>query len=236
MLWNNICSNWILSQWNWHVLFFFVNAQIHTHFKICLCNRIFIYTNKMRKTLNIRLFFTPIHPLLFGKRKKNLVDDLAITHYCYILCALYWSLASVVVDDDDKNRPVILVVVVVIIIIIINRTTTEKKENPFSLSLSFSSFSCILEKERISVYQKNIDRLECLSSHFIERLASIYKRFGKGKSFKGCTYIYIKDCLYISEWRKLVQWCNDTRTEENCVCVCERERKRDGNCTNDRQY
>lgn len=41
----------------------------------------------------------------------------------------------------------------------------------------YSSFTSLVLKERTSVYHKNVDRLECLSSHFRERMA--------------CTYIYI---------------------------------------------
>ena len=74
--------------------------------------------------------------------------------------------------DNDKKRAVIFVVLI-IIIIIINRNIDEKEKTSFCFlfALFLMLLYCILSGKRPSIYHKNVDRLECLSSHFRERLA-----------------------------------------------------------------
>jgi hypothetical protein len=77
--------------------------------------------------------------------------------------------------DDDKKRAVILVVVVIIIIIIKRITAEKKKENPFYFLLALFSFRLMVFYQKDGHRSiKNVDRLECLSSHFRARLARTY--------------------------------------------------------------
>jgi hypothetical protein len=80
------------------------------------------------------------------------------------------------VDDDKKRAVILVVVVIIIIIIIIKRITVEKKkENPFSFLLALFSFHLMVFYQKDGHRSiKNVDRLECLSSHFRARLARTY--------------------------------------------------------------
>ena len=153
----------------------------------------------------------------------------------YILYALHWSLVPVY---NDKNKRWSWSSSSSSLQLLLRRR--RKIHFPLSLSLSLSlslffilsSSSSALE-ERTSVYRKNVDRLECLSSHFRERMACtsihvvVWKRNNLPMGAYTHTYTHnISRIAHISEWRKSAQWCNDVRTEENCVR--ERETAREG--------
>lgn len=93
----------------------------------------------------------------------------------------------------------------------------------FSVPLFSSPTSCLRSKN-------NVDRLECLSSHFRERLART----------SPYVHTYTSRIVSLGVWRKLAQWCNDTHTEENCVrerqTVTEEKKikEKEENCTSNR--
>jgi hypothetical protein len=106
-----------------------------------------------------------------------------------------------------------------------------ERENPFS-----SLLTPFLSSKLLVCYQKNgrrsnkkmlIDSNVCRLILENAWLAHTYTHsLGKKQSSKEHTHTYTSRIAYMREWRKLVQWCNDTRTEENCVRDRRREKER----------
>jgi hypothetical protein len=161
----------------------------------------------------------------------------------YILYALHWSLVPIYNDKSERwswssSSSLQLLL------------RRRKIHFPLSLFFPIFFFFFFFRTQRTDVgLSKNVDRLECLSSHFRERMACTYIHvvvWERNNLPRGAhIHIYTSRIAHICEWRKSAQWCNDVRTEENCVRdrdrregkqkVRERERGRekDGNCTSD---
>jgi hypothetical protein len=117
---------------------------------------------------------------------------------------------------------------ILIVVIIINGTTTEKEKIHFLPPfLSSKLLVCYQKNGRRSNKKMLIDSNVCRLISENAWLAHTYTHsLGKKQSSKEHTHTYTSRIAYMREWRKLVQWCNDTRTEENCVRDRRREKER----------